>query len=116
RVVALENEVERRAGLAGAVRAELEQLRSDLARVREEARSGEEANELRAAAAGLRARVEELERSERAAREELERRAVDLERARSALESARAELGAARDAEATRAGALREAERAADEV
>src|SRR4051812_9849985 len=77
RVVALEADVQRRSGLATAVRAELEELRGDLDRVREQARAGDEASELRATAAGLRARVEELERGERAAREELERRAAD---------------------------------------
>src|SRR3954454_15057508 len=76
RVGALEAEVERRAGLAASVRGELEALRGDLARVRAEAESGAEANELRAVAAGLRARVEELERGERAAREDLEHRAA----------------------------------------
>src|SRR3954470_19802378 len=85
RVVALEAEVQRRSGLATAVRAELEEVRADLLRVREEARAGDEADELRAVAAGLRARIEELERNERTAREDLERRAAELERARAEL-------------------------------
>src|SRR6185503_239781 len=92
RVAALQAELQQRAGVSGAVRSELEALRDDLDRVRAEAEDGD----------GLRARIAELERDERAAREELEQRAADLEHARVALEAARGELVAARDAEAVR--------------
>jgi hypothetical protein len=122
----LEGELERRIDVQRGVQEAIADLREALGQVRAQSEaqgSGARAalEELKTVAAGLRARLGELEHAERVARvaardagAALDARTRELSRAGAELERLRAELGAARAADEARAAAVHVAERAVE--